>query len=494
MRIVLAPCLVVAAVVTLAPNAHAEPPCRTVQGRASSFTWCENPVTRLSDAERIARLMSEPMRPGPDTPVAIPPSSLRDLPNGTTADPSFDWHDVGGDNWMTGVRDQGGCGSCFTFGAIGAMEGQYKVATGNPWIDVDLSEQSVISCISFGSCDSGGTAEEVSIRLQNEGATDEACYPYLADDGTCDDLCADWEDRRSFIDGWHMSVLPWSDDDIKAQLVHTPMIAQMQVYTDFYGYKNGVYSRGDSATADGWHVVALVGWDDADNSWIARNSWGDDWGNDGYFKISRDTDCNLMLQGACFALHINYLDVDPAKVPGMPCLSETSMSLSALVGEQDSDDAELSNCGKAWKVDVGWVSDASWLTADITDADLGVGEVTSVSVVANADGLEPGPHEGTLRFVGGPGISTLHVTFDVEALPEPDPEPPVVEPMPDAAVDAPPDGPVADATDAARPKAKASEDEDDGCGCRAVGAAGTAGSAWLVALIAAGWWMRRRRR
>ncbi len=483
----------VLAIVAPTSTASAEPPgCRTVQGASSSFLWCENHLTKMSPAERSARLMPAPYVPDP----SLLKPETRDLPNGVPTDPAFSWHDDGGDDWMTPVRDQKSCGSCFVFGTLGALEGQLKVATGNPWIDVDLSEQSVISCIALGSCGSGGTAEEVGNRLKNEGATDEACYPYLATDGTCADLCGDWKERRVLIDDWHMSWLPWSVEEIKAQLVKTPVISQMQVYTDFYGYKTGVYSRADSAKADGWHVVTIVGWDDADNSWIARNSWGDDWGDGGYFKITRETDCTLTLQGLCFALHVNYLDVDPSTTPGMPCLQESELHLHARVGEQDTGSVEVSNCGKAWSVDIESEPVPSWLEATLGDPSLGAGQSTDLNVVASAASLDAGSHEALVRLRGGPGVSTLRVVFEVEAVPEPKPEP-GPEPGPEAGVEPGPEAGPQPGSDAGPEGGVAvrsgTAPEDDGCGCGVVGSVPRRIGAWLALGLAGLWFARRRR-
>ena len=99
----------------------------------------------------------------------------------------------------------------------------------------------------------------------------------------------------------------------------------MQIYDDFYGYSAGVYHR-SSDNKQGWHIVLLVGWDDSDESWIAKNSWGTDWGMDGYVKLHRDErDCmfdNLSdltsFSGTCFASHITTFAVtaDEAYAPG----------------------------------------------------------------------------------------------------------------------------------------------------------------------------------
>ncbi len=109
------------------------------------------------------------------------------------------------------------------------MESQFEVSAGNSLLDVNLSEQIVISCIHFGSCDNGGTADGVEIHLKGTGVSDEGCYRYVENDGNRNDRCDDREQRRYLVEDWHMRVLPWSEQDRKAQLVRTPIIAQMQV-------------------------------------------------------------------------------------------------------------------------------------------------------------------------------------------------------------------------------------------------------------------------
>ena len=58
----------------------------------------------------------------------------------------FDWRDYAGQNWMTSVKDQGGCGSCVAFGAVAAVEGQFKIQANNPAWGIDLSETHLFSC------------------------------------------------------------------------------------------------------------------------------------------------------------------------------------------------------------------------------------------------------------------------------------------------------------------------------------------------------------
>jgi len=405
-------------------------------------------------------------------------------PAGNPADPKFSWHELGGNDWLTGVRDQGHCGACFVFGSLGAVESQYKYLVQDPLLDIDLSEQDVVSCIATGSCSNGGMPDVVGMHLKSDGVPDEACYPYTATDGDCNARCADWQQRASRVTEWHMSTIPWNETDLKNQLVYAPIVSDFQVYSDFYGYANGVYSRGADATAESWHVVALVGWDDSDNSWICKNSWGPGWGMDGYFKISRASDCLLFITGTCFASHINYFDVNWPDLPGLACVDQHEVTLAAEQPAEATATVQVRNCGA--NRDITITGDASpaapWLTWKSAVDVLAPGAQTTLSLTGDSTQVQPGTVDTNLRVLGGSGISTVHVIFNVTAPPPP------------------PDGDAGDDAGGAPPDPAAQQHgatDDSGCGCRTnrEGADGTARLLGLaLGLLALGRRPRRRER
>lgn len=192
--------------------------------------------------------------------------------------PSYwDWREMGG---VTPVKDQGGCGSCWDFAAVGATEGNLRI---NEGVIYDLSEQQVLDCNTGGSdCGGGSTADAYRV-LVNPGAVSEDDMPYLAIEGTCRQKLYE---KIAIIDGFQY--IAGNVDSYKAALMNGPISACYTVYDDFNTYGGGCYEYvwGD---VDAGHCVAIVGWDDSmcdgEGAWICKNSWGPGWGVAGYFYI-----------------------------------------------------------------------------------------------------------------------------------------------------------------------------------------------------------------
>lgn len=196
----------------------------------------------------------------------------------------WDWRELGG---TTGVRDQGLCGSCWAFASTAATEAMIRVHTG---LELDLSEQQLLSCNLYNYGCNGGWMTAGYKHFQRFGAASEACMPYLADDSApcLQSQCTD----RDYIAGYH-AVVP-TTRDLKMALLDGPLAVAMRVEDDFFTYTGGCYSHPDAGAPN--HAVLLVGWDDGvcdgDGAWIAKNSWGTEWGEAGYFTIKYDN-CSI---------------------------------------------------------------------------------------------------------------------------------------------------------------------------------------------------------
>ena len=204
---------------------------------------------------------------------------------------AVDWRNEGG-NFVTTPKEQGKCGSCWSFAMTGALESYVLRKRQEPGTDLDLSEQVYVSCSSVGSC-KGGVL--FPLFLVREGLPAESAYPYAAANGSCASAAPGWEKNTYKISGWGM-VWP-SLSKIKAALAHYgPLPTSMQVYEDFMHYKSGVYTHVGGKRVGG-HAVLLVGYNDQEEYFIVKNSWGTDWGEDGFFRIDYSQMHSLVVFG-----------------------------------------------------------------------------------------------------------------------------------------------------------------------------------------------------
>jgi len=223
---------------------------------------------------------------------------------------SFDWRNYDGSNWVTTVKDQGSCGSCWSFSAVGVVEAVHNIDSNDPNLDLDLSEQYLVSdCHPYRDSQHccGGSKSGALGFIRDSGIPDEACMVYEDGSGcTCDygvgcnsdcnyytgddcsnticsDRCADWSSRLT-----HISSVGYVGSDpavIKQALIDRgPLAISMGVGSDFGGGFDGDIYRCSVDTGTN-HAVAIVGYDDTGAYWIIKNSWGSSWNGDGYFNV-----------------------------------------------------------------------------------------------------------------------------------------------------------------------------------------------------------------
>jgi C1A family cysteine protease len=264
---------------------------QAIQAQGAGWQAGENVMTAMSDAERRARLGFVPP-PGAPSLEQID----QELRAGTRpqdpfvaaaaigAPPSYDLRNVGGGNYVTPVRDQGGCGSCVAFGTCAVLESTLRVATHNPALDVNLSEAQLFYCYgrSQGRNCSNGWWPDAALDACKQGLAFEQSYPYTAGDQNCSNLNPNWKSQYVSITG-RQTV---SGAAIKEWIsTRGPVTGCFLVYNDFFAYSSGVYRHVSGALAGG-HCVAIIGYDDAQSCWICKNSWGTGWGDAGFFRIA----------------------------------------------------------------------------------------------------------------------------------------------------------------------------------------------------------------
>ena len=200
--------------------------------------------------------------------------------------PNFDWREK---NIMTPVKHQMNLGSCGVFAAVAVFESLIKKKTGKT---VDLSEQQVIN----GSQDfvpSGISSVDAMKYIKQHGLVLEERLPYqdkkseIMPDGPADYILTDYH----YVQTDKLTLAGKIKTIKQAVLEYGPVATNMIFYQDLDRYKRGIYVYDGKSDEQGGHWVVIIGWkDDPDvmngGYWICRNSWGPEWGENGYFKIA----------------------------------------------------------------------------------------------------------------------------------------------------------------------------------------------------------------
>lgn len=259
----------------------------------------ETSVSRL-DPQELKKKMGtilDKIPPGKDNnkpegnkppPPPLPPTPDPSLPKYYNWDiPAY--NKLGGD-YVTPIKDQGNCGSCWAFGSVAALESIYLITNGG--LTINLSEQDPVSCCVYcwGKPDErgcgGGYMEYAYNYLHDPGTRTEDCFPYVSGEAGYVPLCEESKcDYRVNITKW--TEVPHDLRALQNAVYYQPVPAAFHVYRDFLYYKEGVYkhvNRGNPNPVGG-HAICIVGWDNYNNCFIVKNSWGSSWGESGYFRI-----------------------------------------------------------------------------------------------------------------------------------------------------------------------------------------------------------------
>jgi len=197
---------------------------------------------------------------------------------------------------MRPVRAQEHCGSCWAFSGSSALADRFCIASDRK-IKVELSPQDMVSCDTSNFACKGGLLDRTWNFFEKVGIVTEDCFKYLAGDGrkvavechngACDDITLKYNKFRAVRGSSGPLSCP---SQIKKNMVQFgPAQTGFMVWEDFMHYKSGIYKKSETPGRKmGGHAVKIIGWgtENGVEYWIAQNSWGPTWGENGFFRIA----------------------------------------------------------------------------------------------------------------------------------------------------------------------------------------------------------------
>jgi cathepsin L len=210
--------------------------------------------------------------------------SIYEKPVGLKVPDSIDWRQSGA---VSKVKDQMNCGSCYAFAATGVLESYYYLKTNQMLL---FSEQQIVDCDPTGNCDDGGDEGDSLYYVMDYGIETEDSYPYTARDGKCR------YNQDATISDLSISQVVLLEEKNEEDLFNAiGSVGPLSVAIDadeIASYSGGVFSSDSCSKTELNHAVLAVGYgtENGVDYWIVKNSWSEDWGDNGYFKMRRGTD------------------------------------------------------------------------------------------------------------------------------------------------------------------------------------------------------------
>jgi C1A family cysteine protease len=231
--------------------------------------------------------------------------SMSEKSNKTEMPASFTWQSVDGLCYDSPIKKQGECGSCYALAMLSVFESRLRIKSNNRSKPI-LSSSSIIGCSRLNQGCSGGYPYLVGKHAVEFGFVEESCQPYEEDDKTCKTMCYEEKVYKAKTYGYVGDYYGGCNDEKMMDEIYNngPIVVALNATPELYYYKSGIF-HSDIIKKEGkyekgikpWeytnHAVVAIGWGEEyvketlEKFWILKNSWGEEWGEKGYFRMTR---------------------------------------------------------------------------------------------------------------------------------------------------------------------------------------------------------------
>lgn len=242
---------------------------------------------------------------------------------------NWDWSNVNGINYISNSESQGKCGSCYVFSTLGSLESRLRILTNNQ-DKTKFSRQFPLSCNYYSEGCLGGYPYLVAKFLNENEIIPEECFPYEGSNSNCSKVCDFTKYKKKYtvstyeyLGGGYGKTT--EEQMIKEIRARGPIPGHIHTHWTFSYYKEGIYTttklihnenKNPSTITmldrslsweDITHGILIVGYGEENGIkyWKCKNSWGDNWGEKGYFRIQRGIDeCGIESMGDAFRIKV----------------------------------------------------------------------------------------------------------------------------------------------------------------------------------------------
>ena len=253
-------------------------------------------------------------------------TELKDIDEKTLAK-NWDWRNVGGNSFVPKPRRQNSCGSCYIFSTVSSLESRLRVMTNNK-DKTEFSRQFPLSCSFYTEGCEGGYPILVGKFFNEFEIVPDECFEYEAKNVPCSQVCNYTKypkkytvSKYEYLGGFYTAT---SEVDMMKEIrARGPIPGNITVPWSFSYYSNGIYTNDVEIVPNAgvlskstlfdknisWekvdHSILIIGWGEEKGVkyWIGMNTWGEEWGENGYFKILRgENECSVESMGDCFRI------------------------------------------------------------------------------------------------------------------------------------------------------------------------------------------------